>query len=92
MNIAEQSVDELMKLKHEELKRIIEDNRLNVKCEECVWDILLKWVVKDPDNRKNDLAKLLPMVRFGLMESNYFIENVIVNFYHFASLKLYSNN
>lgn len=91
MNIAEQSVDELMKLKHEEFRRIIEDNRLNVKCEECVWDVLLKWVVRDPENRKNDLAKLLPKVRFGLMESKYFIENVIVIFCHFASLKLSSN-
>jgi len=75
MTIAEQG-DELMKLRQEEFKQIIKDNQLNVKREEFVWDVLLKWVDKDPENRKNDLLFLLPKVRFGLMDSKYFIENV----------------
>ena len=75
MTIAEQG-DELMKLRKEEFRIIIEDNQLNVKREECVWDVLLKWVDIDPKNRKNDLLFLLPKVRFGLMDSKYFIENV----------------
>jgi len=77
MNIAEQG-DELMKLRQEEFKQIIKDNQLNVKREEYVWDVLLKWVDKDPENRKNDLLFLLPKVRFGLMDSKYFIDNVII--------------
>lgn len=76
MTIAEQG-DELMKLKKEEFRRIIEDNQLNVKREESVWDVLLRWVDRDPHNRKKDLVYLLPRVRFGLMDSKYFIENVI---------------
>jgi kelch-like protein 10 len=80
MTIAEQS-DELMKLRQEEFKQIIEDNQLNVKQEECVWDVLLKWVDKDPKNRKNDLLFLLPKVRFGLMDSKYFIDNVMIIIY-----------
>lgn len=80
MTIAEQG-DELMKLRKEEFKVIIEDNQLNVKREECVWDVLLKWVDKDPENRKNDLLFLLPKVRFGLMDSKYFIENVIITYF-----------
>lgn len=79
MTIAEQG-DELMKLRKEEFRLIIEENQLNVKREECVWDVLLKWVDKDPENRKNDLLFLLPKVRFGLMDSKYFIENVIITF------------
>lgn len=75
--IAEQS-DELMKLRQEEFKQIIKNNQLNVKREECVWDVLLKWVDKDPEKRKKDLLFLLPKVRFGLMDSKYFIENVII--------------
>ncbi|KAL5236684.1 hypothetical protein ACI65C_004094 [Semiaphis heraclei] len=75
MTIAEQG-DELMKLRQEEFKQIIKDNQLNVKREECVWDVLLKWVDEDPENRKNDLLFLLPKVRFGLMDSKYFIDNV----------------
>jgi len=78
MTIAEQG-DELMKLRKEEFRLIIEDNQLNVKREECVWDVLLKWVDQDPENRKNDLLFLLPKVRFGLMDSKYFIDNVIIH-------------
>lgn len=79
MTIAEQG-KELMKLTKEEFKKIIEDNQLNLKREECVWDVLLKWVDEDPENRKDDLVYLLPKVRFGLMDSKYFIENVIILF------------
>lgn len=78
MTVTEQGDEQLMGLTPEELKRIIEDNQLNVKQEECVWDILLKWVDRDPVRRKNDLVYLLPKVRFGLMDSKYFIENVII--------------
>lgn len=77
MAIAEQG-DELMKLQKEEFKQIIEDNQLNVKREEFVWDVLLKWVDKDPMDRKNDMLLLLPKVRFGLMDSKYFIDNVMI--------------
>lgn len=76
MTVAEQS-NELMQLTLEEFKRIIEDSQLNVKREECVWDVLLQWVDEDPENRKTDLVHLLPMVRFGLMDSKYFIDHVI---------------
>lgn len=69
--------DELMKLKRNEFRQIIEDNQLNVKREEDVWDVLMQWVDADPKRRKNDLVYLLPKVRFGLMDSKYFIENVI---------------
>lgn len=76
MTIAKQG-EELMKLKKEEFRLIIENSQLNVKREECVWDVLLKWVDQDPPNRKKDLVYLLPRVRFGLMDSKYFIENVM---------------
>jgi len=93
MTIAEQG-DELMKLRQEEFKQIIKDNQLNVKREECVWDVLLKWVDKDPENRKNDLLFLLPKVRFGLMDSKYFIKNVMtiiwLTFYMVIILVRYS--
>lgn len=89
MTVAEQS-DELMKLTKDEFKLIIQDNRLNIKCEEYVWEVLLKWVDHLPKYRKNDLASLLPYVRFGLMDSRYFIEkvSVIVIIYLHCSQKL----
>lgn len=77
MTIAENS-DELMKLDLEALKLIIGDNQLNVKREEFVWDVLMKWVDSDPENRTAQLVFLMPKVRFGLMDSNFFIENVSI--------------
>lgn len=77
MTIAEHG-NELMKLTRNELRRIIDDNQLNVKREEYVWDVLMKWVDADHENRKNDLVFLLPKVRFGLMDPKFFIENVII--------------
>lgn len=84
--IAEQS-NELMQLRPEEFREIIEDNQLNVKQEEQVWDIILKWVDIDPENRKNDIVTLVSKVRFGLMDSKYFIENVYIynNYYLIVS-------
>lgn len=77
MTITENS-DELMKLELEELKLIIGDNQLNVKSEEFVWDVLLKWIDSDPENRIAQVVFLMPKVRFGLMDPNYFIENVSI--------------
>ncbi|VVC26077.1 Kelch repeat type 1,Kelch-type beta propeller,BTB-kelch protein,BTB/Kelch-associated [Cinara cedri] len=74
--LVSETTDELMKLSKDEFESIIEDNQLNVKHEECVWDVLVKWVDVDPEIRKNDLVSLLPKVRFGLMDSKYFIDNV----------------
>lgn len=90
MTIAEQG-NELMKLTKEEFKKIIEDNQLNLKREECVWDVLLKWVDEDPENRKDDLVYLVPKVRFGLMDSKYFIENVIILFTNDLYMTSYIN-
>lgn len=71
-----------MKLKQRELEKIIRDEQLNVKYEEDVWDVLMKWVDKDPENRKDDIESLLPNIRFGLMDYDYFIYNVIIYFSH----------
>lgn len=77
MAVAERG-NELMKLTQTEFKRIIGDSQLNVKREEDVWDVLLEWVNKEPKNRQNELVHLLPLVRFGLMDSKYFNDNVIL--------------
>lgn len=76
MVIAEQG-NELMKLKKEEFQTILKNNHLNVKREEYVWDVLLKWICNDPENRIGDLEFLWPEVRFGLMDFKYFIDKVI---------------
>lgn len=77
MTVSELGI-ELTKLTWKEFKRILDDNHLNVKYEEYVWNILMEWVDEDPENRRNELVNLLPSVRFGLMDFNYFINNVIL--------------
>lgn len=79
MVIAEES-DELMKLKKEELKKIIENNQLNIRREELIWDVILKWIDYHPRRQKSDLLYLMPAVRFGLMDPKYFIDNVSIHF------------
>jgi len=66
-----------MKLGREELRQIVGDEQLNVRYEEDVWEMIMEWVDTDPENRKNDLAFLLPEIRFGLMDYDYFTYNVI---------------
>lgn len=77
MTIGEQG-DQLVKLTSRDFSEILDDNKLNVKQEEYAWDFLLKWVDQDPKNRVNDIALMMPSIRFGLMDSKYFIETVRV--------------
>lgn len=86
MIISEQG-NELMKLRREELKKIIENDKLNVKCEELVWDVIVKWVDYHPVRQKSDLLFLLPKVRFGLMDFKYFIDNVSLHYYINVTVK-----
>lgn len=76
MVIAQEDDNELMKLSKEDFRRILKNDQLNVKREEFVWEVILKWVNHFPVRQKSDLVYLLPSVRFGLMESKYFIDNV----------------
>lgn len=79
MTIMEEG-DELLKLEKEEFKTIIENNHLNVNREELVWDVILKWIDYHPERRKFDVVFLMPAVRFGLMDTRYFIDNVSLKF------------
>lgn len=58
MTIAKLS-DELMKLRQDEFKQIIGDDQLNIKHEENVREIIVKWADKDPENRKDEIASQL---------------------------------
>jgi len=47
-----------------------------VKKEETVWEIALKWLLFDKASRKIHVKKLLESIRLGLIEINYFLENI----------------
>uniref|UniRef100_A0A336K738 Kelch-like protein diablo n=1 Tax=Culicoides sonorensis TaxID=179676 RepID=A0A336K738_CULSO len=78
--IAKES-NEIIQLQFEEFKNIIDDEHLNVKDEETVWNCCLRWIDHDPTNRQIYVPQLLKAVRLGLLNTNFFIERVKDNPY-----------
>ncbi|XP_054715341.1 kelch-like protein 10 [Uloborus diversus] len=75
MDIMEQS-EEFLRLQAEELLELLSMNRLNVRKEELVWEAGIKWVDFDPENRKQNVSNIMRTVRLGLMDTQYFMEQV----------------
>ncbi|UYV69012.1 KLHL10 [Cordylochernes scorpioides] len=67
---------ELYKLTVGEMVDILSAEDLNVKNEEIVWETALKWIAKDPASRSRYIVALMRCVRLGLLDSQYFIEEV----------------
>ncbi|EDV99007.1 kelch-like protein 10 [Drosophila grimshawi] len=55
---------------------IISDDELNTREEDYVWKLCVKWIDRDPDNRKQHVAHLMTGVRLGLMTPKCFMEEV----------------
>ncbi|XP_053573731.1 kelch-like protein 10 [Bombina bombina] len=73
--------DEFLELSFLELSNIIEQDKLNVKKEDAVFDSIVKWIGHDQESRKNYISFLFPKIRLGLMEADYFMNNVKTNDY-----------
>jgi kelch-like protein 10 len=65
-----------LELPPEELKVIIGVDELNVKSEEVVWDVVLRWINHDKENRKGNIVDLIKNVRQGLLNQKFVLENV----------------
>lgn len=80
MDIAAES-DEIILLQFEEFINVIDDELLNVKDEETVWECCLRWLDHNPVERQRYVTQLLKAVRLGLLNTNvmssFFIANVI---------------
>lgn len=61
---------EIVQLQFEEFQQIIDDELLNVKDEETVWDCCLRWIDHDPVTRQSYVMQLLKAVRLGLLNTN----------------------
>ncbi|XP_043911356.1 kelch-like protein 10 [Protopterus annectens] len=72
---------ELLQLSALEFGGIIEQDELNVKQEDVVFEAILKWISHDPYDRKKFLPILLPKVRLSQMNVQYFMNNVANNEY-----------
>ena len=58
------------------LETVLQRDDLNVKCEECVFEALMRWVRAQHDERYPLLARLLSHVRLPLLDPAFFVEKV----------------
>lgn len=59
--------EHIWKLPFDIFHEIINDDRLNVKAEEPVWECCLRWIDADVESRKVHTPELLQAIRLGLM-------------------------
>ena len=71
--------EEFVSLTKDKVSEILSSNELNVEKEEVVFEALLKWVQHDQESRSEYIGDLLPLVRFGLLNSKFVQETVASN-------------
>lgn len=62
--------NEMLSLSCEDLLDIINDDALNTKNEEPIWEFCLRWIDFDEKNRRESVPLLLGGVRLGLLGLN----------------------
>lgn len=75
MQVAQRS-EEILDLPIKELTALIGADELNVKSEDTVWELVLKWIDYDPQSRKEFIVDLMKNIRLGLLDTQFFLENV----------------
>ncbi|XP_067126068.1 kelch-like protein 10 [Centruroides vittatus] len=73
--------EQYLTLSVDEVIKIVSHEELNVKGEDFVWEMVLRWIEHDQNGRSMYTSRLIPHVRLGLMDPDYFIENVKSNKY-----------
>ncbi|XP_054262535.1 kelch-like protein 10 isoform X2 [Macrosteles quadrilineatus] len=71
-----ESSQEILSLPLDELVPILDSDLLNVRNENIVWKLVIRWVDHDKDSRIPHLVALLKCIRLGLMDVQYFLEEV----------------
>ncbi|CAD1474074.1 unnamed protein product, partial [Heterotrigona itama] len=72
-----QESPEFEELTSKELKAILCDDELNVKNEEIVFEAIKTWLEHNVEEKRPYLPGLLKCVRYGLMNYNFFTNNVL---------------
>ncbi|KAI5698457.1 hypothetical protein M8J76_006540 [Diaphorina citri] len=75
VDVARES-EEIVFISEQELEEIISSDELNVKSEETVWELIIRWIDYDPENRKKHIVSLMKNIRLGLLETEFFREKV----------------
>jgi len=71
-----QRSEEILHLPIEELRPLVGADELNVKSEQTVWELVLRWINYNPDSRKEHIVDLMKNIRLGLLDTQFFLENV----------------
>lgn len=67
---------EFQTLTVEEFEEILLQDKLNVKMEEYVFESVLKWISHNEQNRKDLIHRLLLHLRLGMINTDYFMNNI----------------
>lgn len=67
---------EILNLPVDELTGLLVEDELNVKNEETVWELILYWIDHNPEKRKGHIVDFMRNIRLGLLDTQYFHENV----------------
>ncbi|XP_028138655.2 kelch-like protein 10 isoform X3 [Diabrotica virgifera virgifera] len=68
--------DEILSLSLNQIQDIINSDDLNVKSEETVWEVILRWIDHDTENRRKHIVELMKCIRLGLLDTQFFLEHV----------------
>ncbi|CAL1684216.1 unnamed protein product [Lasius platythorax] len=71
-----QRSEEILHLPIEELRSLVGADELNVKSEQTVWELILRWINYDLESRKDYIVDLMKNIRLGLLDTQFFLENV----------------
>ncbi len=53
---------------------VVDNEKATVSCENNVFHILRRWLMQDFEERKPHLAKLIPLVRWSVMDRNFLLD------------------
>ncbi|XP_077978828.1 kelch-like protein 10 [Glandiceps talaboti] len=68
--------EEFLEMPCDELCELINNDDLNVKLEETVFEAVIRWIDYDPESRRSCLYHMLSRVRMGIINPEYFISKV----------------
>ncbi|XP_062855751.1 kelch-like protein 10 [Trichomycterus rosablanca] len=68
--------EEFLEMSLAELSSILDQDQLNARREETVFEAAMRWIGHAPDRRSQYVVSLLPKVRLGLMSPEYFLTQV----------------
>lgn len=58
------------------MRSLVGADELNVKSEQTVWELILRWINYDLESRKDYIVDLMKNIRLGLLDTQFFLENV----------------